>query len=74
MSTVLEFVRPVVVDAVRTRTHNGYVWKYSEQGAHFFVKQVAPLKWSVVRVLSADFHNGNFEFCCETGLSNEVTK
>ena len=72
-------------DEMRDISCNGYTWAYTEEGAYFFTKKIPGRrervdstteriiedKWAVMRVLPADLENGNFEYFCEHGLSNE---
>jgi hypothetical protein len=58
---------------LRTKKQNGYMWAYSENGAHFFQKCLDERwknKFALMRCLPEDLENGNFEFFAAKGLSN----
>ena len=54
-------------------TSNGFVYVYSEHGAHFFQKCLDPRtcdRYALMRCLPEDLDNGNFEYFAKHGLTN----
>ncbi len=71
-------------DELQKISCNGFTWAYTEEGAYFFSKKIPGKreridatteriieeKYALMRVLPADLENGNFEYFCEHGLTN----
>jgi len=52
---------------------NGFKWIYNEDGAHFFSKclnERTQDSFALIRCLPEDMTNGNFEYFCKHGLTN----